>query len=64
MNRLFLKAIIYRAIAFVILSIVTYLITGSIVTSALLAIMETVISTVTYILFDIVWKKYLEDDKH
>ena len=55
-----IKAVIYRALRIVLLLIVAFLISGDVGMATKISIADSIIATIYYYYFDIVWEKFDE----
>lgn len=59
LKEIFIKALIYRFMAFCIIVVISYIFTGNYETSLLIAIVGLAIKTIFYIGYELVWKKVI-----
>ncbi|MDC1178343.1 DUF2061 domain-containing protein [Candidatus Pelagibacter sp.] len=62
-KRLFYKAIIWNVFGFVMMSVLSYLWFGGWIQSLSFSLIAVIISIFTYILYEILWNKFIKRDK-
>ena len=62
-KRLFYKAIIWNVFGFVMMSVLSYLWFGGWIQSLSFSLIALIISIFTYILYEILWNKFIKRDK-
>ena len=62
-KRLFYKAIIWNVFGFVMMSVLSYLWFGGWIQSLSFSLITVIISIFTYILYEILWNKFIKRDK-
>ncbi|MDA7781219.1 DUF2061 domain-containing protein [Candidatus Pelagibacter sp.] len=62
-KRLFYKAIIWNVFGFVMMSVLSYLWFGGWIQSLSFSLIAVIISIFTYILYELLWNKFIKRDK-
>ena len=62
-KRLFYKSIIWNVFGFVMMSVLSYLWFGSLIQSLSFSLIAVIISIFTYILYELLWNKFIKSIK-